>query len=815
MINRLRPRSFISGHPANFSGEKAKAKNRLPKASPGLRFLPFAFLLLPFSFPSGTAFFTQNETTAGYITDLDTVPFPTLLAKDPPGSLIYEASATGVIGSPSDADSFTLSLDSGQTITAIVTGLQARIELRDPRGALIAIAGETAPDQPAIIQTAAAAISGTFTITVRGAGGATGGYSLQVILNAAGEVEGITGTNDTPATAQDLSASFIPLRSSLAPASRGAVLGSNAAGPLVPFQTFDFESGEQGFVIDNGPQSGREAGLWHLSVGHGAQTGHSPGTSFYFGQGEGPEGGGNYNVGKTAGAITSAPITLPDNLGVSLSFNYILQREPGELNYDVAAVQISSDGGATFTTIASSTSRTIPESSVWRSASFSLRPFAGQTVLIRFNFNTLDATSNDFEGWYVDDVQLSAPAIWNDYYSFSAGDCDAVSAVVENLSGYVNIFLEDESGMVLAAGAGGVTNYSNGIESFPIETGGTYFLRVSGALSSTYTLVVSRNSSFDTEANDTSATAQSLGLTRGVFGFGGASLGPIQNFDDGLFTGYTAFGPALATVTAAAAHDGPFGVQIADRSGWLYRNDAAVAVRRGDTISAWVQAAGDPAIGRFYFGFGASEAGALSLVLGGNTGSLVLQRNPTLEYYEDLGSVPQLWVPNKWYRFEVAWGIDGGITGRVYDSDGTTLLNTVTGSDATITSGGLAFRGIGLDHFVDSVEKSGMRNDDWYRVTVLGGRLRLETGTPADGAGDFVNTFDPHLELYDSTGQTLLATGVPLEDGRNEAINFSGLPAPVTYLVRLTGEGDTQGEYFLGVKKGDISKRRSDSSRLH
>jgi hypothetical protein len=89
--------------------------------------------------------------------------------------------------------------------------------------------------------------------------------------------------------------------------------------------------------------------------------------------------------------------------------------------------------------------------------------------------------------------------------------------------------------------------------------------------------------------------------------------------------------------------------------------------------------------------------------------------------------------------------------------------------------------------------------DDWYSITVIHGRLKFETRTPADGTGEFVNTLDPHIELYDSTGATLIATGEPLDDERNEKINVSGLPAPATYLVRVTSEGDTRGEYFLGT----------------
>src|SRR5262249_56702606 len=104
----------------------------------------------------------------------------------------------------------------------------------------------------------------------------------------------------------------ITLQASLASAARGDVLGGNEAEPPVPFQNFNYESGQQGFVINNGPQPGHVAGLWHLSTGRGAQSGHSPVTSFYFGQGEGPGGGGNYNDGNTAGTVPSGPIHRPN-----------------------------------------------------------------------------------------------------------------------------------------------------------------------------------------------------------------------------------------------------------------------------------------------------------------------------------------------------------------------------------------------------------------------------------------------------------------------------------------------------------------------
>src|SRR5215475_12991155 len=197
--------------------------------------------------------------TGTYVADIGTVPYPTpLLAKNPLGSLVYDPSIAGNIGFAGDTDSFTLALDPAQTVTVIVTGsggLQPKVELRNPASTVIGSATAAAANQPALLQTAAAATGGTYTFTVSGAGGTTGNYSLQVILNSAKESEGtISGaTNNTRATAQDINGSFITLQTSLASASRGAVLGGNAAGPPVPSQTFDFEMGQQGFVINNGP----------------------------------------------------------------------------------------------------------------------------------------------------------------------------------------------------------------------------------------------------------------------------------------------------------------------------------------------------------------------------------------------------------------------------------------------------------------------------------------------------------------------------------------------------------------------------------
>src|SRR5205085_7113414 len=132
------------------------------------------------------------------------------------------------------------------------------------------------------------------------------------------------------------------------------------------------------------------------------------------------------------------------------------------------------------------------------------------------------------------------------------------------------------------------------------------------------------------------------------------------------------------------------------------RSDAAAQVKAGDTVSVWVRFDGT-ANGRAYFGFGASSAGTLSLVAAPNTGQLILQSNVGYGY-TNLAAVGQGWLANHWYRLEVDWGTSGTIVGKLFDSNGTTLLNSVTAATTAITSGGIAFRSIGsYDKYFDTV----------------------------------------------------------------------------------------------------------------
>lgn len=208
----------------------------------------------------------------------------------------------------------------------------------------------------------------------------------------------------------------------------------------------------------------------------------------------------------------------------------------------------------------------------------------------------------------------------------------------------------------------------------------------------------------------------------------------IEDFEDGDISEYTIFSGASHVVSTAAAHDGVYGLEdsIQGASEWIYRNDTTVQVSQGQTVSYWIKGL---SLGRIYCGFGASSAGTYSLVAADNSNQLIIQLNEGF-WYRDIGAVSQNWVPNKWYRMEVQWDVGGLITGRLYDSDGVTLLNTVTATDGTYTQGGIAMRGF-MHFYLDTVERSGPSAlaTQWPLEAVAFGPVVVEPRNPAEATG--------------------------------------------------------------------------------
>ncbi|MCX5672418.1 MAG: immune inhibitor A, partial [Planctomycetota bacterium] len=165
----------------------------------------------------------------------------------------------------------------------------------------------------------------------------------------------------------------------------------------------NFEESGDGFVIDN--TGATVPGLWHRSTRRGADAGHSPSHSFYFGR----DAEGNYDVGDTAGRITSAGINLATASSATLTFAYFLNVET-PTTWDRAEVEVSTDGSI-WTRVASRLTgawQTLLNDSAWHTCSVNLSAYLGQTIQVRFVFDTVDEGENAYEGWFVDDVRVTA-----------------------------------------------------------------------------------------------------------------------------------------------------------------------------------------------------------------------------------------------------------------------------------------------------------------------------------------------------------------------------------------------------------------------
>ncbi len=300
--------------------------------------------------------------------------------------------------------------------------------------------------------------------------------------------------------------------------------------------------------------------------------------------------------------------------------------------------------------------------------------------------------------------------------SVTAGSSITPAVTVRVYDAYNNLVSVDNTDRV---------TLSLGANSSPGSLSGTTTVTVTGGTATFGNLSINQAGSYTLVAGSGSlagATSSSFSVT--TVPVSGSTV--IESFDSGLGS-YQEVGASVpsASTSTTAAHDGTSGLLDTNGNDWIYRNDAASQVTPGDTISVWLQFSGT-ANGRAYFGFGASATGTLSLVAAPNTNQLILQNN-TGYSYTDIADASQTWLANHWYRLEVDWGTSGAIVGKLFDSNGTTLLQSVSGTSTAITSGGIAFRGFGANKF-------------WDTVTVITGVNSFSQSTGATGHSSAPNT---------------------------------------------------------------------------
>ncbi len=160
----------------------------------------------------------------------------------------------------------------------------------------------------------------------------------------------------------------------------------------------------------------RSSGLWHRSTA--PVTSHSG--SYYWWFGADDAGNMNYFSAKS-GDLTSQPIVIPSAPTYYLRFWYRYQTEGDGTFWDQRWVQISMDGGP-FQNVHQLFGEVMlpsnpPENylNTWlQSPALDLSAYAGHTIRVRFNFDTVDPSGtrsdNDFEGWFIDDMSITSTA---------------------------------------------------------------------------------------------------------------------------------------------------------------------------------------------------------------------------------------------------------------------------------------------------------------------------------------------------------------------------------------------------------------------
>ncbi|MCH8904979.1 MAG: T9SS type A sorting domain-containing protein [Bacteroidetes bacterium] len=173
-----------------------------------------------------------------------------------------------------------------------------------------------------------------------------------------------------------------------------------------------------------------------------------------------------------------------------------------------------------------------------------------------------------------------------------------------------------------------------------------------------------------------------------------SQCGILEDFESSSpwpFTPWNLFG---GTISSLQAHTG--NKSVLD-PGWVYRTDITIG-NPGDKLTSWVYMTGT---GRYYFGFGSSSGGCHSFVLASNTSELIIMRNQNWNY-TNLITKPHSVTLNKWMKMEVDWVTTEKIECTLYDSDGKTILNTISTTISGLKPGGIAMRAFG-DQYVDDI----------------------------------------------------------------------------------------------------------------
>jgi autotransporter-associated beta strand protein len=143
------------------------------------------------------------------------------------------------------------------------------------------------------------------------------------------------------------------------------------------------ENGANGWS-HSGPQD-----QWHISTNRFRSAGHS----WYCGT----ETSRTYTNDMNCSLVSTSMLL---GTGAKISFQHYCNKVEG---FDYAYVEISTNNGATYTTLVSLAQTAF----AWQGSTNDLSAYAGQQAQIRFRFTSSPYSAGICEGWYVDDITIS------------------------------------------------------------------------------------------------------------------------------------------------------------------------------------------------------------------------------------------------------------------------------------------------------------------------------------------------------------------------------------------------------------------------
>jgi methionine-rich copper-binding protein CopC len=814
-----------------------------------------------------------------YIVDITSAPYPVPVQGQPPaGSLIYDPSVTGAISFVGDTDTYTLPLAANQDISLVLTvdpSLIGTVTLLDPSNNVVGSATGAAPGQTVVLQTAPVNTSGTYSLVVGGSGGTTGNYTLQAILNAAYKQS--TDSINSIGTAYDLSGAFVGLGTNpaadragvvgtLAGSGGGASAGPNAFGYTAIAVTPTFNditatgtptltgTDDSTQHLDSsvlGSWSFQFYGNTYTSLDYstnGLITFNGPDNSFV-----------HFDMTNNPTMPSIAPYwTDLENFSTGGSVYYQVEGTQLIIQWNNIRYFCCSGTPINFEAVLDSSNNTIQ----FNYTNLASGQFQDNGAFESVGIKDDNGASGGADPLVVDynsgpnafvNSNLSTEfgvglGITPDYYKVQLNAGQAATFAIKGIGATADIGLYDGSGNLLALSSHPGHGLDAAISDFVAQSSGTYYVKVSGAPSGQYDLVVTRDAGFTLHANSFN-TAQQLNGANVVLGAIEKGGGALQALDlqafafsniyqtdpvtgafgthitspnnnafylfgqnmafDGNFTyyndGYGDTGTIYkldSTGTVVGSFTPPNGFTftgLAYLNGDLYANaafDSNIYIFDATTFNflgtintgtgaAWTGLAGDPDRGVLW---AVSQPGTL-YEIDPSTGSILKQGPDHSQgfYQQDIAYANGELIVSDTNGF---YGAGNNFLDE-YDPNNLGFLQRVA-PPYTFAASGLAGDGVGG------------QGTDWYQFNVnAGDNLVLTTTTPGGSTASgtqFINDLMPTLNLYDANGNLVATATGNAGDGRNDLINWTALSSG-SYRVQIIGATkDTVGEYTIAIQ---------------